>query len=117
MGRAPFFRYGPSKFDYGRFFTLRKNAKRAVFRRNSFKINFFTKGTHIQLDFVYFLAKTPFGYCEFKGASVRKCHSLILPKMACFTRFTRPACNAKHTYAFTRVVQPILLFTPTLVKR
>ena len=59
---------------------LRKNAKRAVFRRNAFEINFFTKGTHIQLDFVYFFAKTPFGYGEFKGASARKCHSLILPK-------------------------------------
>ena len=31
------------------------------------EIIFFTKGTHIQLDFVYFFAKTPFGYGEFKG--------------------------------------------------
>ena len=66
-----------------------------------------TKGTHIQLDFVYFFAKTPFGYGEFKGANSEKCYSLILPKMARFThftRFTRPACNAKHMYASTRVV-------------
>ena len=98
---------GRQSLAMGDFLRSEKNAKRAVFRRNAFEIIFFTKGTHIQLDFVYFFAKTPFGYGEFKGASPRKCNSLILPKMARFThftRFTRPACNVKHTYASTRVV-------------
>ena len=115
--RTFFFRYGPSKFSNRQFLTLRKNTKLAVFRLNVLETNFFTKGTHIQLDCVYFLAQTPFEYSELKGASIQECYSLILPKMACnthFTHFMGPACNAKHTYA--RVVCPTLPLTPTLVK-
>ena len=86
------------------FLRSEKTQNGLFFAETRSKSFFFTKGTHIQLDFVY---KTPFGYGEFKGANCKKCHSLILPKMARFTHFTcftRPACNVKHTYASTRVV-------------
>ena len=72
------------------------------------------------MENVYFFAKTMFGYGEFEGASVKICQSWFWPKMGRFTRFTcftRPACNAKHTYACTRVLRPVLIVATTLKKR
>merc|ERR1719509_351898 len=75
---------------------------------------FFTKGTHIQMENVYFFAKTMFGYGEFEGACTQIGATRFWPKMG---RFTRPACNAKHTYACTRVLRPVLIVATTLKKR
>ena len=68
------------------------------------------------MENVYFFAKTMFGYGEFEGASTKMCVTRFWPKMGRFTRFTRPACNAKHTYASTRVLGPLLIVATTLRK-
>ena len=68
------------------------------------------------MENVYFFAKTMFGYGEFEGASPKMCMTWFWPQMGRFTRFTRPACNAKHTYASTRVLRPLLIVATTLRK-
>ena len=66
------------------------------------------------MENVYFFAKTMFGYGEFERASVKMCATRFWPKMGRFSRFTRPACNAKHTYASPRVLRPLLIVATTL---